>query len=69
MDTEHTVSDVTTQGLQEDHKNQLLQGLNGLSNRDLRMAKHRVVWNYPVQEFQMLLRGLNKRHSGFIKQD
>ena len=68
MATEHTASDVTTQDLQEDHKNRLLQGSNGLSNRDLRMAKHRVVWNYQVQEFQMLLRGLNKHHSGFTKQ-
>jgi hypothetical protein len=69
MAIEHTASDVTTQGLQEDHKNRLLQGSNGLSNLDLRMAKHRVVWNYPVQEFQMLVSGLNKRHSGFTKLD
>ena len=69
MAIEHTASDVTTQGLQEAHKNRLLQGSNGLSELDLQTAKHRVVWNYPVQEFQMLLRGLNKRHSGFTKQD
>jgi len=43
MAIEHTASDVTTQGLQEDHKNQLLQGSNGLSKLDFRTLELRVL--------------------------
>ena len=69
MAIEHTASDVTTQGLQEDHKNRLLQGSNGLSNLDLQMAKHRAVWNYPVQASQMSGRGLKLQDCGFTRLD
>ena len=39
MDIERTASDATTAGQQEDPMSRLQSGLNGLSNRDLRMAK------------------------------